>query len=348
MTRPLITFALMAYNSEPYVEAAIAGAFSQTYEPTEIILSDDCSGDSTFGIMQKMASEYRGPHKIVLNRNVHNVGISGHINRIMELCRGELVVIAAADDVSLPNRVGKTYEAFLASEGKARSICSSCTLIDDAGAELRRVSVIEDNTDLESLIANGSFIYGCTHAWHRSVFDTFGPLPLEVQQEDAVIPFRSLALGTIARIQDPLVLYRMHGKNLSLEYKYIAKDARDLQELYSIEFSHRLNNLNCYLKDLELARDCIEATRWEALRRSLLGMISICEMEIAFRQGGVAKKLSVLLQGVPKRAGATRMMKWIFRIILPSAYVKYSYAKYRKQLKPDLLFATDSGGLNLE
>ena len=50
-SRPLITFALMAYNQEQLIEEAVAGALAQTYSPLEIILSDDCSTDRTFSIM---------------------------------------------------------------------------------------------------------------------------------------------------------------------------------------------------------------------------------------------------------------------------------------------------------
>jgi glycosyltransferase involved in cell wall biosynthesis len=42
----------------------VEGAFSQTYSPLEIILSDDCSSDRTFEIMEEMAREYQGPHLV--------------------------------------------------------------------------------------------------------------------------------------------------------------------------------------------------------------------------------------------------------------------------------------------
>lgn len=45
---PLVTFALFTFNQQEYVRDAIEGAFSQTYEPLEIILSDNCSSDRTF------------------------------------------------------------------------------------------------------------------------------------------------------------------------------------------------------------------------------------------------------------------------------------------------------------
>ncbi len=57
--RPLVSFVLLAYNQERYVEEAIAGAFAQDYSPLEIILSDDCSTDGTYAIMQRMAAGLR-------------------------------------------------------------------------------------------------------------------------------------------------------------------------------------------------------------------------------------------------------------------------------------------------
>jgi len=79
-----------------------------------------------------------------------------------------------------------------------------------------------------------------------------------------------------------------------------------------------------------------------------LKMITDHDLEIAFRQGNVAKKLDVLRQGIAHKTGAKTQMKWIFRMMLPHVYTKYSYMKYRKQLKPDVLFAKDSGDVRLK
>src|SRR5712672_4304281 len=103
-SKPLLTFALAALNQERFIREAVEAAFAQTYSPLEIILSDDCSEDRTFEIMCEMAKAYRGPHRIVLNRNPVRRSIGGHINRIMEVSQGELILAAAGDDISLPRR----------------------------------------------------------------------------------------------------------------------------------------------------------------------------------------------------------------------------------------------------
>src|SRR5262245_21858758 len=110
--KPLLTFAVVAFNTERFIEAAIEGAFAQTYTPLEIILSDDCSEDGTFEIMRKKAGAYRGPHRVILNRNPVRRSIAGHINRVVELSRGALIVGSAGDDVSLPERTQIIYETW--------------------------------------------------------------------------------------------------------------------------------------------------------------------------------------------------------------------------------------------
>src|SRR5690554_7860762 len=92
--RPLVTFALFAYNQEEYIREAVEGAFSQTYEPLEIILSDDCSTDRTFEIMQAMAAEYTGPHEIRVRRNEGNVGVIDHVLKVAKVSKGKLFIVA--------------------------------------------------------------------------------------------------------------------------------------------------------------------------------------------------------------------------------------------------------------
>src|SRR5256885_12918551 len=113
--KPLVTFALFAYNQERFIAEAVRGALSQTYSPLEILISDDCSTDGTFEIIQKEVAEYKGPHEIRLNHNDPNVGFGAHINRMMELAKGQLIVAAAGDDVSLPERVEELFSVYEAS-----------------------------------------------------------------------------------------------------------------------------------------------------------------------------------------------------------------------------------------
>src|SRR6185369_3255547 len=93
--KPLLTFAIAALNQERFIREAVEAAFAQTYSPLEIVLSDDHSEDRTFEIMKEMAAAYRGPHPVILNQNSSRRSLGDHINRIVEISHGELIVGAA-------------------------------------------------------------------------------------------------------------------------------------------------------------------------------------------------------------------------------------------------------------
>lgn len=233
--RPLVTFFVCAYQQERFIREAVEGAFAQTYSPLEIILSDDCSSDRTFAIMQEMAAAYRGPHQIILNRNEKNLGIGGHINRIFELSHGELLVASAGDDVSLPERTEILVGSWIQGGRPLASVFSNAIEIDEFGLARRdrvfrksqdvgmaMVSLVTNTGDwrLEVLpLTSGSmflnnWVLGATQMFHRAAFVVFGGLGEGVIQEDRVIPFRLMLMGgTVVYVDQPLVKYRRHLGN---------------------------------------------------------------------------------------------------------------------------------------
>ncbi len=206
----LATFFLITYNQEQYVREAIEGAFSQTYQPLEIVISDDCSTDGTFRIIEEMTANYSGPHRVVVNRNLENLGLIGHINRITSLSSGELMVYAAGDDISLPHRTEKLVERYLASGRSASLIHSSVYLIDISGKRVgtRLPSVISGCMSLGEMAVSGALIIGATTSFTRKIEDTFGPIQYSKCIEDLVMGFRSALTGGLEYIPEPLILYR--------------------------------------------------------------------------------------------------------------------------------------------
>jgi glycosyltransferase involved in cell wall biosynthesis len=229
--KPLITFTLLAYNQERFIREAVKGALSQTYSPLEIILSDDHSTDCTFALMEKMVTEYCGRHTIILNRNEKNLGIGAHLNRCMELSHGELIVGAAGDDISLPERTFEIYHAWINSDKKAFSLDSRYEMIDESGSNIKSPPLKDPPQEQQLLHFSKTlinFAHGCSHAWHRKVFDIFGPLP-NISIEDVIIPSRSMLLGKVVRIDKVLVKYRSHRNNLCASpEKHTTKERADV------------------------------------------------------------------------------------------------------------------------
>lgn len=103
--KTLVTLALLAYSQSACVREAIAGAFSQDYSPLEIMLSDDCSSDDTVQIILQMAKEYSGPHSVFCRQNKIHDGICAQMNEPLHAAKGESIVMAVGDEVSVPHRV---------------------------------------------------------------------------------------------------------------------------------------------------------------------------------------------------------------------------------------------------
>ena len=208
---PLVSFVLLGYNQAEFARAAIEAAFAQDYPNLEIVLSDDCSTDETFRIMCELSGGYSGLHRIVLNRNPSNRKIGGHMNAVHRIACGDLIVIAACDDVSLPNRTSRIVERWLKTGRRAGVIHSSCSTIDQHGHRLRELACpcLHELKSLSATAGRNAFAIGATAAWSRELFGLFGDLREDVMHEDCALTFRSLLAGLeVAYIDEPLVLYR--------------------------------------------------------------------------------------------------------------------------------------------
>lgn len=209
MEKPLISYVVTTYNIEKYVEESVNCAFSQTYSPLEIVLSDDCSTDQTYEIMKCMVEKYNGPHKIVLNRNKINLGIAKHMNKAyMELASGEIIIAAHGDDISKPERTEKSYQ-YLYKHPDVTAISFSIDAINENGEFIKGHSAIVDDVHTYTFDSGGN-IPAPSRAFYKNIFTVFGPLNSDCPTEDELISFRSLMLGKNAFLPEHMVKYRKH------------------------------------------------------------------------------------------------------------------------------------------
>lgn len=215
--RPLITFALFAFNQEKYIREAIEGAFAQTYEPLEIILSDDNSSDRTFEIMQEMTVAYKGPHKIILRKQEVNDGLLNHVCAVISDMTGEIIVMAAGDDISSDDRVSEVAAAWTPN---CLGLFTACDLIDENGKIVEKNWLPAGNarTRLPWLKKNNCdlFIYGASSSYHRSIAQKLPKSTFKVNSEDTPLNLiTQLSSGEVLFKPKALVKYRFHGETIS-------------------------------------------------------------------------------------------------------------------------------------
>lgn len=228
------TFILLAYNQEAYVAEAIAGALGQDYPDLEIILSDDGSSDCSFAIIEEAVRRYDGPHRVIASRTPVNAGLLAHIYHAVGKASGELIVVAAGDDVSLPQRVRVLAEEW--QRTGANALFSDWQVIDEQGKITGRGSRKGEWNDLACWFADGQIVMipGATAAYDRSVFSAVYLPDFPIFAEDA---FFSLMLKLRSRpvvlVAQELVQYRAHGQSLinrPLEATDLVENERRLEQ----------------------------------------------------------------------------------------------------------------------
>jgi glycosyltransferase involved in cell wall biosynthesis len=283
--RPLASILLIAYNQQATVAQAIAGALAQTYSPLEIIVSDDASTDGTFAAMQAALAGYDGPHEVRLNRNPRNLGIGAHLSHLVPLSQGELLFVAAGDDVSLPQRCERVVAAWLASGKRPDLIAGALEDLDERGQVHERIvpSDLASYRDASDWLARPPFVIGAAQAWTRRLFDRFGPLPTGVVAEDLLMVFRAIVSGGALTLPEPLVHYRRGGvsrrrramrasdvvarllknnRSSLVELPQLLADARIVGQLQSVEgaLSARLAR-EVFIRDIFDARSLVQRGR---------------------------------------------------------------------------------------
>lgn len=253
--KPLISFCLFAYNQERFIKEAVQGALSQTYSPLEIILSDDCSTDSTFEIITELIKDYNGSHSIKINRNSQNLGIGSHINKIMEIASGILIVAAAGDDISLPNRTEELYNEWISNKCFKGVIYSAFQQIDEDNNIINEINnptlnFINDKSNIIPYVAPN--IIGATAMWHRFIFDFFGKLYSDVVNEDMCIAYRAYLVDEGTRFSNNILLRRrISSNNISSRDSNSFKNLDDFKEFKRKQYKNILSTINQMEKDFK-------------------------------------------------------------------------------------------------
>lgn len=208
------TLLLLAYNQSSLIERAVAGAFSQTGAPIEILLSDDLSPDDTVDKMRRMAAAYTGPHHVRVRQSAVNRGLVAHIENAVAESEGKLIVVAAGDDISHPQRVQRLREAWRAAGGGAAFLYSDVQPVGTDGqpTTFHGEQVHPGPHHLVSMARGRISTLGATGAFTRDLIENFPNIDQAVRHEDRVLPFRAALLqGRVIFVDEKLIDYTIEG-----------------------------------------------------------------------------------------------------------------------------------------
>ena len=168
-----VTFVMMAYNAEKFIEKAVRSVLNQTVSEVVLCVRNNGSTDGTGEILQRLANE---DNRVIVTTNKIN-GIADDDVAfftpewwgLSEELTGEYVSILDADDYLEPNFVEKLYEA--AKENNADiTACGNWFFSEKAEKYSSRVpdAIVTDN--MEELKDIFQSVYNCFRTWWGKLY----------------------------------------------------------------------------------------------------------------------------------------------------------------------------------
>ncbi len=215
------TVALFAYNQEKFIEESLRSAVRQRTEPFELIIVDDASTDRTRErIEAALASEDLSHLEVRRHYRERNGGLLNAVNEAMAMARGDIFVVMAGDDVSMPDRVERCVAVFQA-DPEVMAVRGGYMKTDDEGRAMSAPQLCDKVETCSYADGPGLRIYaqtspmGAAAAYRRRLFEFFGPMGAGPHGEDNCYWIRALLLGKIYHDDAVHIHWRQHATNIS-------------------------------------------------------------------------------------------------------------------------------------
>ena len=214
-----ISVALATYNGASYIERQLFSIKNQTYPPSEVVISDDCSTDNTYEIVKAFIQNYN-LSEWRLRRNTVNVGYIQNFQSALSLCSGELIFTCDQDDIWDVQKLESIIQIYR-DNPSAQVICSSICFIDLKGRPLKKEFIpygmhVKKSKILEIplwKILEKNFFPGCAMAFSSAIAKEYLRSKNTELEHDWAIAVLGGIYHSLYWYNRELVSYRIHEKN---------------------------------------------------------------------------------------------------------------------------------------
>ncbi|MCG4453711.1 glycosyltransferase [Pseudomonas sp. MMS21-TM103] len=151
---PLVSIVIPTFKPRHF-EAALLSALAQSYQPLEILISDDCPDDGIQQIVERHRRHSRHPIRVIRNQP----GLGGLMNytQCVVEAKGEFVKFLNDDDILLNDCVERMVEV-LSANPEVSLVTSRRLLIDESGLPLADVPATCCPFDQDGILHGGDLI----------------------------------------------------------------------------------------------------------------------------------------------------------------------------------------------
>lgn len=206
---PFVSVIIDNYNYGQFLRQAIDSVLAQTYKNFELIVVDDGSTDNSREIIESYADRLIAIFQA-------NAGQEAAFTTGIEQARGEIICFLDSDDYFHPDKVAKVVASFV-QHPEWVQIGHCWTSINAAGVPIGKSTsnVLSQGNVRNLLLSWGKYASGITSglSCRRSALQNAMPFR-PGWGIDAYLNVTLPFYGEVGCINEPLMFYRMHGKNI--------------------------------------------------------------------------------------------------------------------------------------
>lgn len=217
MDNEKIDILLATYNGEKYIKEQLDSILNQTYQNFNLIISDDCSNDSTVRILKEYEQK---DNRIKVYVQENNLGYVKNFEFLLKKVQNEYYMLSDQDDIWLPLKVEKSLETmkrqnadlvFGDLEVVDESLNTIYSSFNDFMLLTRKIEKCKDYK-LEYLY---NCVTGCTLMSKKKFLDRILPLPTVSKHmlHDYWIAVIVSMYGKTYCMKEKYIKYRQHGSN---------------------------------------------------------------------------------------------------------------------------------------
>jgi len=219
---PLVSVIVPAYNHEQYIADCLKSIINQTYINIELIVINDGSSDNTHNVILSLSDECRKRFKrFEYVDKEKNEGIAKTLNQGIKLSKGKYISFIGSDDIWARDKIEKQLEIL---ENNDNLVVWSEGLIIDAHGkytggtftEMHGASARKKSGNIFQELLKGNFICGQSVILKK---ENLGNISFD--EELKYLNDYKFMVDISKRyefyfISEPLVMYRIHGRNTIL------------------------------------------------------------------------------------------------------------------------------------
>lgn len=143
----LVTIVVTTYNASSYIIETLESTFYQSYSNLALVISDDCSSDSTVAIVRDWVAQKKNQKRfstIKILTVPKNTGVSANCNRCMMAVKTDWFKFISGDDILLPNCIEDNMN-FVKENPQAKIVFSQVKLYQDYFQEINYITMTPED-----------------------------------------------------------------------------------------------------------------------------------------------------------------------------------------------------------